>query len=108
MEEMEDRYQSGYYSTFLPMPVKEDVDEQTAIELAKLDLTGDIEAGQESPTQAEVTDSVADQQAQVEAQRERVASDPNQIGSAENQRGDLTIETPMRSGRGRNRRNRNR
>ena len=31
MEEMEDRYQSGYYSTFLPMPVKEDVDEQTAI-----------------------------------------------------------------------------
>ena len=84
------------------------VDQQTAIELAKLDLTGDIEAGQESPTQAEVTDSVADQQAQVEAQRERVASDPNQIGSAENQRGDLTIETPMRSGRGRNRRNRNR
>lgn len=30
-EEMERRYTSGYYSPFLPMPVREDIDEQTAI-----------------------------------------------------------------------------
>jgi penicillin-binding protein 2 len=31
IEEMEERYQSGIYSPFLPMPVAEDVDERTAI-----------------------------------------------------------------------------
>ncbi|MFZ8967701.1 MAG: penicillin-binding transpeptidase domain-containing protein [Ilumatobacteraceae bacterium] len=31
--EMEDRYTSGYYSPFLPLPIAEDVDEQTAIAL---------------------------------------------------------------------------
>lgn len=84
------------------------VDEQMAIELAKLDLTQEVEAGAESPTEQQVRSAVDDQQAQAEAQRQRVASDPLQVTSAENQRGDLTIETPMRSGRGRNRRNRNR
>jgi penicillin-binding protein 2 len=33
IEEMEERYQSGLYSPLLPMPVKEDVDEPTAIAL---------------------------------------------------------------------------
>lgn len=84
------------------------VDEQMAIELAKLDLTQEVESGAQAPTQAEAASAVADKQAEAEAQRQRIASDPNQITSAENQRGDLTIETPMRSGRGRNRRNRNR
>jgi penicillin-binding protein 2 len=31
IEEMEERYESGIYSPFLPMPVAEDVDERTAI-----------------------------------------------------------------------------
>jgi penicillin-binding protein 2 len=33
IQEMEDRYQSNVYSPFLPMPVKEDIDERTAIAL---------------------------------------------------------------------------
>jgi penicillin-binding protein 2 len=33
IEEMEERYDSGIYSPFLPMPVAEDVDERTAIAL---------------------------------------------------------------------------